>query len=136
MDTIEAWRPVLSHPGLYEVSSLGRVRTVARIISRGCFRNLPVPARILVNSRVRGGNAGQYLRVMLTAGGKRHAYVHMLVCEAFYGARPTPEHQACHRDDDADNNTAENLYWGTRADNDHDRYVVNAATCDADAVPF
>ena len=42
--------------------------------------------------------------------------VHRLVLEAFVG--PAPDGMdGCHRDDDKDNNTLDNLYWGTRAEN-------------------
>jgi hypothetical protein len=44
-----------------------------------------------------------------------------LVCEAFHGPKPSPTHQAAHRDDDKDNNTPDNLYWATPLENHADR---------------
>lgn len=119
----EEWRPVISHPTTYEVSNYGRVRSIGRAVAAPALRagSRWVPGTLIRFSPRRGGNAGNYLRVMLQTPTKRHAYVHMLVCEAFHGPRPA-DRFACHRDDDADNNTAANLYWGTRAENDRDRY--------------
>lgn len=37
-----------------------------------------------------------------------------LVCEAFHGPPPTPDHVAAHKDNDAFNNHADNLRWETR----------------------
>lgn len=43
--------------------------------------------------------------------------VHQLVCEAFHGAKPFPNAVVIHIDEDAHNNKAENLRWGTQKDN-------------------
>lgn len=63
-----------------------------------------------------------YIFVRLTVGGKRKKYkIHQLVCEAFNGKKPSSKHEVCHADGDRINNTASNLYWGTRSDNARDR---------------
>lgn len=46
--------------------------------------------------------------------------VQSLVLEAFVGPRPEGL-LALHRNDDCRDNRVENLYWGTRTDNQHDR---------------
>lgn len=102
----EEWRPVGGYEGLYEVSSLGRVRALFE------HRNLK-PGRILAlwrTSTNRGPTAVRY-RVSLSRAGKRRYPVHLLVCEAFHGPRPTREHQAAHGDGDGLNNAASNLRW-------------------------
>lgn len=48
-------------------------------------------------------------------------YVHHTVCEIFHGPRPSPAHQACHRDGDKTRNTYDNLVWGTPAENAADK---------------
>ncbi|CAM3221926.1 HNH endonuclease [Mycobacterium intermedium] len=58
-----------------------------------------------------------YLRVNVN-GVKR--YVHQMVCEAFSGRRP-PGQVARHLDDVPENCAAENLAWGTHAQNVEDR---------------
>lgn len=62
-----------------------------------------------------------YLGVRLTSSGRRTKFkVHRLICETFHGPRPEGR-QARHLDGDKLNNRAENLAWGTVAENAADR---------------
>lgn len=134
MEPPEEWRPVVTHPGRYEVSDRGRVRVVAREIRRG-FATVRLAPRVLRFAL--GGRTGDYLRVRLHAP-RRHAYVHHLVCEAWHGPRPADGYVVCHVDDCRENNTPGNLYWGTADDNELDRYARRwiAENPDAEAAPF
>lgn len=60
-----------------------------------------------------------YARTLLYDGtGKSiRPLVHSLVCAAFHGPKPSPAHEVRHVDGDRSNNRAENLCWGTRAEN-------------------
>lgn len=119
----EIWRPVLTHPGRYEVSSLGRVRVCARKIVRGCVVENLKP--ILLKTAI-GGRRENYLRVRLH-NPERHAYVHHLVCEAFHGPKPFPAAVVLHGGQDSFDNRAGNLRWGTAEENETDRHVVHVA---------
>ena len=60
------------------------------------------------------GPSGKGLKVFLVPDGaaKGHtAQVHDLVCAAWYGARPSPEHRVLHADGDRKNNAKDNLSW-------------------------
>jgi hypothetical protein len=128
----ERWLPVPGYAAHYEVSSLGRVRTACRRLRRGCLE-FAYPSRFLATSS--GGRAKNYLRVNLCAGGKRRfAYVHALVLEAFVGPRPEGL-QICHSNDDGTDNRLSNLYYGTREDNEMDRYVKRVAA-NLEEAPF
>lgn len=61
-----------------------------------------------------------YLYVSFRRNGETHRkYVHHLVLEAFVGERP-PGADGCHYPDhNPQNNTPENLQWGSRLDNVH-----------------
>lgn len=48
-------------------------------------------------------------------------HVAVAVLSAFKGGRPTPEHKACHKNDDPADNRLDNLYWGTDYDQANDR---------------
>lgn len=48
-------------------------------------------------------------------------YIHQAVCRAFHGPKPGPEYQVRHLDGDRNNNRADNLAWGTKAENEADK---------------
>lgn len=106
----EVWRPVTGYEGQYEVSNLGRVRSVEReIIEKNgkvrVFKSLiikPRPARI-----------NGYLIVGFSMNCEhKWLLVHRLVAEAFI---PNPDNlpQVNHKDEDKTNNRVENLEWCT-----------------------
>lgn len=109
------WKAVPGYPG-YEVSDQGEVRSLA-------------PPPTLSKSR----RSGKTLTPSLTHGyryvglyrdgGKqptRRIKVSVLVLEAFVGPRPEGMH-ACHRDDVRVHDTLDNLYWGTKSENEQDK---------------
>lgn len=116
MMTSEEWRPVLGWPG-YEVSSKGRVRSVARTVIRSDGLPHRVKERVLKPARHPDG----YMKVGLSNRGRKLTRpIHVLVATAFHG--PCPDGMECrHLDGDAANNTATNLKWGTRSQNQMDR---------------
>ena len=122
--TPERWLPMAGYESLYEVSDLGRVRSLDRISRtiQGAFRRHR--GRIL---RPRTGPRG-YSHVTLYRAGpdpvrKRQTVqtVHVLVLEAFGGPRPGPTYEGRHLDGNPDNNALVNLAWGTRQENWEDR---------------
>lgn len=115
----EDWRPVVGFEGLYEVSNLGRVRSLDRVNSYS--RTCQYSGRILNVKRkykgrlLRPGTASNgYMTVSL--GRSNSVCVHVLVLTAFAGPAPTGT-ECLHRDGTRTNNNAENLRWGTRSEN-------------------
>lgn len=105
----EKWRPVPGYEGLYDVSSHGRVRSLARTAKSG-GAPYPVPARVL--KPVNSGNG--FLCVRLSRQGKGWTVgVHVLVALAFIGPRPDSRSVVHHKDGSAGNNKADNLEWCT-----------------------
>lgn len=85
-DGAEEWRPVVGYEDLYEVSDLGRVRSVDRDVPQGANRTQHWPGKLLKLSPSPscGPRQGRYLEVYLSRGGKKRTVrVHHLVLEAF-----------------------------------------------------
>ena len=107
MNIEEKWKPVVGYEGLYEVSSLGRVRSLSRSI-QGHKGYYVIPSRIL-----KGFYAYGYRYVELRKGGKLKSYrVHRLVAEAFL---PNPNKYPIinHKNEIRDDNRVDNIEWCT-----------------------
>lgn len=103
---IERWAPVPGYEGYYEVSDLGRVRSISRVVE-GRWGPTQRGEKLLAAHPA----GGRYLKVSLCRDGSlAQKQVHTLVLEAFVG--PAPErHQCDHIDFDIGNNALENLRW-------------------------
>lgn len=78
----ETWRKVVGYCGAYEVSDLGRVRSVARYAPG----NKPSIRRWIKERELRQAFSGKYFVVHLSLNGRKpNHYVHRLVAEAFIG---------------------------------------------------
>lgn len=102
----EYWKPVVGYEGLYEVSSLGRVRSAKGGILSQCQRT----------------TRGRYWTVCLSKkGAKRKTLnVHRLVAEAFMGPRPDKA-VITHGARGQQNNRVENLSYGSLSQNAQDK---------------
>ena len=110
----EEWRIIRDTDGMYEVSSLGRVRSLDRVLHKA--DGTDQPWRGTVRTPTLAGRG--YWSVTLRFGRRRN--VHVLVCEAFHGPKPTPTHQAAHTNGDHRDNRADNLRWKTPVGNQQD----------------
>ena len=111
----EEWRWVVGYKGYYQVSSLGRVRSVDRTIPHNAKGDLRILAgKLLTINRPKGRPYGA---VALSKNGVVKDYlVHRLVARAFIG--PCPKGQEVrHRDGKSANCKAINLLYGTRKQN-------------------
>ena len=94
--------------GLYQVSNLGRVRSLDRIVkdtTKDRYQKLKGKEMKFTD------NGNGYKLVFLTINGKKeNKYVHRLVCEAFI---PNPENlmEVNHKDLNKSNNCVQNLEW-------------------------
>ena len=106
---MERWLPVVGAEARYEVSDLGRVRSLA-------YRG---GSNVVV---LKGTSLSGYVRYQLaTVAGKRFVFGHILVLEAFVGPCPSPRHEGCHGNGRRDDNALSNLRWDTPEGNQADR---------------
>lgn len=123
-NSTEEWRPVAGYEGYYEVSSLGGVRSVGRWITRrGQYKPIWFPPTVIRGSDVKG-----YHYVTFSRNSKVRPFaVHVMVCKAFYGKKPTPAHEVRHLNGDRWDNRVENLRWGTHRENMQDTLIHGTA---------
>lgn len=109
----EIWKDIKGYEGLYQVSNLGRVKSLDRVIIKNNGFTIHIKEKILQNSIDRKG----YPIIGLCKMGKcKTKPIHRLVADAFI---PNPENkpEIDHIDTDPTNNRVENLRWCTRQEN-------------------
>lgn len=120
----EIWKPVVGWKGFYEVSDRGRVRSIARKITRSNGRTMTILARVLSAPPNNDG----YPHVTLHRTGQTvSAKVHTLVARAFHGKRPTGL-EVRHLDGVEANCRAKNLVYGTSGQNGLDKVRHGTST--------
>ena len=103
----EVWKSIRDYEGLYEVSNLGRIKSLN-------YRKTG-KEKILKNIECENG----YLIINLAKFGKYKTFkVHRLVAEAFI---PNPENKPCvdHINTIREDNRVENLRWVTKEENNN-----------------
>lgn len=99
----EFWRPVVGWEGGYEVSSLGRVKTLPK--KQNGFKNRLLKPMV---------NPFGYVYVMLSE--RKHIFIHRLVAIAFI-KNPNNKPSVNHINGKKDDNYLWNLEWVTRSEN-------------------
>lgn len=98
----EIWKPVVGYEGLYEVSNLGKVRSLNYLKQRG---RIELMKPLLVWD-------GHLVISLSKEGRARKKLVHRLVAEAFI-PNPLMLPQINHKNEIKDDNRVENLEWCT-----------------------
>lgn len=115
----EEWRDIAGYEGCYQVSNLGRVKSLARqIIINDCVTNKK--ERILKRRIHHSG----YVHTGLSKNGiERRCVVHRLVLESFLGK--CPDNMECnHKNGIRSDNRLSNLEWVTKSQNSIHSYRV------------
>lgn len=115
MAGIERWLPVVGWEGYYEVSDLGRVKSLARTVPDSRQGSKRVRERFLKPSK------DPYPKVVLSKFNERNeCTVHQLVLKAFVGPRPDSM-EARHLNGNSKDASLANLTYGTKVQNQGDR---------------
>lgn len=111
-DKIEIWKDIEGYEGIYQVSTLGRVRSIDRVTKVGnIYKNYK--GRVLTPSK---NPAGYKTVSLIKEGHKKTHTIHTLVAKAFI---PNPENkeEVDHINTIKEDNTIYNLRWTTRLEN-------------------
>lgn len=106
----EVWKDIPDYEGLYQVSNLGRIKSLKRKVYAGRNRIRWQYERILSNNKTNGNG---YKVVSLNKNGEsKNKYIHRLVAEAFI-SNTNNLPQVNHKDENKQNNCVDNLEWCT-----------------------
>lgn len=111
----EVWKDIAGYEGLYQASSMGRIRRLRFINNYVDKRKITIVKAYPINSG--------YLKIMFHKdGGYENKLVHRIIAETFI---PNPKglDQVNHKDGNKHNNNADNLEWCTQSENM--RHAVN-----------
>ena len=112
----EVWKDIPGYEGLYQVSNLGRVKSLERYKpNKQC-----VPEKIKTLSKKSNG----YLFLQLYKDNKaKNRYIHRLVAEAFV-ENPNGKETVNHINGNKHDNRAINLEWNTYTENNKHAYTT------------
>ena len=114
---IEQWKPILNYEDYYQVSDLGRVKTLPRFIKNGQFSYLKK------ENMLKSANNGEGYKMVVLYNKicKKSFKVHRLVAYSFLD-NPNNLEMVNHKDEIKCNNFYKNLEWVTRRENGVHRY--------------
>ena len=107
----EIWKDIKGFEGMYQVSNLGRVRSVDRFDSIGRLQKGNIKA-------IRDNGKGYKVVQMYKDNKPKICYIHRLVATAFID-NPDNKPEVHHIDSDRSNNKLENLQWVTSKENNN-----------------
>ena len=114
----EIWKDIEGYEGLYQVSNLGRVRSLGRTIQRrtrwGTTVDYTMKGKMLKPLHSQGDYC--YVHLFDKDGTSTNQKVHRLVAWAFV-PNPNNLNEVNHIDENKDNNRADNLEWCKHVDN-------------------
>ena len=112
---MENWRDIPGYEGRYQVSDLGRVRSLPRIVERTYVRGCP-PTPTKRTGKILSSGVKGCGHMNVSLGANNTYLVHRLVLLAFVG--PAPKGcEARHLNGKPYDNKLSNLQWGTRLQN-------------------
>ena len=112
----EVWKDIKGYEGLYQVSNMGRVKSLGRTVSAKNNSKQYRKGRIL---KFWTNKNGYQLVFLYNVNGERKTvFVHRLVCEAFYPKNKNKP-EVNHINEDKSDNRACNLEWVTRKENNN-----------------
>lgn len=130
---MEIWEDIKGYEGLYQVSNLGRVKSLDRIVNGKLGSKVKRKGVILKPVIDMSG----YVRVSLYSNGKmKPMEIHRLIWRSFGGEDSNRERQIDHIDNDKTNNNIENLRIVTNRENSSKRSLQYPKTSKYTGVYF
>lgn len=110
----EVWLDISGYEGIYQISNLGRVKSLERVVVGGNGGKRFLAEKILKVGSDRYG----YQQIQLSNGGVRKCHrIHVLVASHFLGNDDPEKIEVHHKDHDKKNCHVSNLEWVTKSHN-------------------
>ena len=121
---MEIWKEVKGYEGIYEISNLGNVKSLSRLIIKGAISFLS-KEKILKQ----GINSAGYFHIVLSLNGNtKTKTIHKLVAEAFLNHNPNGyEMVVNHKNFDKLDNRVENLELVTARENCNKKHLKSTS---------
>lgn len=123
----EIWKDVKGYEGLYQVSNLGRLRSLDRYV-----RHKKIGSTRLLKGKIMSPtiskSTGYLVTILYRKGKGSQVTVHRLVAETFL-PNPTEKPEVNHINGIRDDDRAENLEWVNRSENQLHAYRVLNRKC-------
>ena len=121
----EIWKAVKGYEGLYEVSNLGRVKSLERIVERSNGIRRTVNEKIL-KEKINGG--GYFYIVLFNTGVRKTKSIHQLVAESFLNHNPCGMKLVVnHINFNKTDNRVENLEIVTARENSNKKHLTSTS---------
>lgn len=125
----EVWKDIEGYEGLYQVSNMGRVKSLERYVQNNLGMQHKLEKMKEPSERRRKDGLQGYFALQLYKDNKgKNCYIHRLVAETFI---ENPDHKETvnHINGDKHDNRAENLEWASYAENN--RHAVEIGLNDS-----
>jgi hypothetical protein len=109
---MEVWKDIEGYEGLYQVSNLGRVKSLQRSVYHPIKKIQKIPEKILISDIRRGYHTVSFCK----NGTKKSFLVHRLVAKNFV-EKIIEKKEVNHIDGNKQNNNWSNLEWVTSSEN-------------------
>ena len=124
ISNVEIWKDVKGYEGLYQVSNLGKIESLTRIVTNkiNVTRVFKGQAMLLIKSK------GYLVLSVSKNGNQKVKKAHRLVAQAFIH---NPDSKCCvnHKDGNKLNNNVNNLEWVTPKENNDHAYKTGLKNC-------
>lgn len=112
----EIWKDIDGYIGLYQISNLGRVKSLYREYYSGKnHKILKIKKESIIKNKIYKAT-GYYYIVLCKDSTAKKVKIHRLVCAAFHD-NPQNKAEVDHKNTIRSDNRAENLKWVTRKEN-------------------
>lgn len=111
---IELWKDIKNYEGIYQVSNLGRIKTLDKYVNCLYEQKRLIKSREIKTFK---NNSGYYIVSLYQNNKSKKFLVHRLVAEAFI-PNLNNKKEVNHIDGNKENNCVDNLEWVTKSENE------------------